>query len=70
MTKKIVAYCGVEDDSLDGYLKWDKTYLAMSHMQKLKFVNDVILELEAEHRFLIRVISNLKTSSGGQGLAQ
>lgn len=70
MAKKIVAYCGIEDDSWDGYLKWDKNYLEMSHAQKLKFVTDVINELAVEHRFLIRIIDNLKTASKGLGLPQ
>ena len=65
MSKKIIAYCGFESDSRDGYVKWDRAYLEMTDAQRLEFLTDVINELASEHRFLIRVIGNLETSSTG-----
>jgi hypothetical protein len=70
MSKKIIAYCGFNPDSRSGYVKWDRDYLGLTDAQKLEFVTDTINELMREHQFLVRVVSNLKTSSAGQGLAQ
>jgi hypothetical protein len=68
--KKIVAYCGFNPDTRNGYIKWDREYLGMTDSEKLEFVTDTINELIREHQFLVRVVNNLRTSSAGQGLAQ
>ncbi len=70
MSKKIIAYCGFEAKSRDGYVKWDRAYLEMTDAQRLEFLTDVINELVGEHRFLMRVVNNLKTASKGLGLPQ
>ena len=70
MSKKIIAYCGFEPDSRNGYVKWDKDYLQMTDAERLEFLTDVINELISEHQFLMRVIGNLKTASKGLGLPQ
>ena len=70
MSKKIIAYCGFEPNSRNGYVKWDKDYLQMTDAERLEFLTDVINELISEHQFLMRVIGNLKTASRGLGLPQ
>lgn len=58
MSKKIVAYCGFDDKSRNGYLKWDRSYLGMTDAQKLQFITSVVDELLDEHEFLVRLIDN------------
>ncbi len=70
MSKKVIAYCGFDDQSRSGYLKWNREYLGLTDAQKLEFLADTINELIAEHRFLMRVIGNLKTASRGLELPQ
>lgn len=70
MAKKIVAYCGFDPVTRDGYVKWDKDYLELTDAQKLSLLTDVINELIHEHRFLMMTIDNLRNASAGQGLPQ
>lgn len=70
MSKEIIAYCGFDPDHREAYIKWSRAYLGLTDSQKLEFLTQVINELVHEHQFVMRIISNLKTSSAGQGLPQ
>jgi hypothetical protein len=68
MSKKIMAYCGV--DSVSGYVQWGKAYLGLTEPQRVKFLEDILGRLEHERQFRVRLIDTLKTSSEGQELPQ
>jgi hypothetical protein len=68
MSKKIMAYCGV--DSVSGYVQWGKAYLGLTESQRVKFLEDILGRLEHERQFRVRLIDTLKTSSEGQELPQ
>ena len=70
MAKKITAYCGFDQDSRSGYVRWSKEYLQMTDAQRLEFLTDVINHLVHEHKFRMTVIDNLRTASTGLGLPQ
>ena len=70
MAKKITAYCGFDQGSRSGYVRWSKEYLQMTDAQRLEFLTDVINHLVHEHKFRMTVIDNLGTASTGLGLPQ
>jgi|LakMenEpi03Aug12_release.lakeMendotaPanAssembly.Ray.scaffolds.fasta_scaffold5381863_1 hypothetical protein len=61
--KKIVAYCGIHTNHGSGYVRWAKKYLEMTDDQRVKFLKDIIDELEFEAQFILRLIESKKTSS-------
>ncbi len=53
--KKIVAYCGIHRNHGSGYVRWAKEYLEMTDDQRVKFLKDIIDELEFEAQFRLRL---------------
>ncbi len=53
--KKIVAYCGIHTNHGSGYVRCAKEYLEMTDDQRVKFLKDIIDELEFEAQFRLRL---------------
>jgi hypothetical protein len=68
--KKIVFYCGVNDNTGDAYVRNAPEYLAMTNEERLNALTSIVAELCQEMVFVSEQLSTQETSLEGPKTAQ